>query len=366
MSTLKTILAALTLGSCVASAQAQLNPSIRPGEQPINTFVMKSTHNSYERSEPISEQIQKYSTFQIEFDINWRDDRGNGRGPGVVVEHFCGSPRGGQMLEDLVASINDADDGSSDRVVFIYLDKKDPNDTLSSCYDQWPANFIWVGNVVDVFKNTLGVDKIYPSLQFVQTDLMQWPSMQELNRRGYRYVLIIGADPGPGVVNHYYFVGGGDAANPDTTRPTGVLLIQENGSDSGGRDAFVQTVGPKYLNRCYSDVDLCVLMNGAYWDDSVNRGFNFVATNCVDDARTITDTRVHSPSPMYVQTTTPTGGTRQWGTLLDPMTNLYSALLRASAAVNIKVKPGTYDVPNNTPLSRPVKISADGGLVRIQ
>jgi hypothetical protein len=356
----RSALAALAVMFASGSAAfAQSTPN--PGERPINTFVFKGTHNSYERSGSIGEQIQRYSTFQVEIDMFWREDRANNRGPGVMVENFCSSSNGGLFFEDVVTSINAASDGADERVVFIYLEMKPPETNL--CYDEWPSLSVYTTYVMNVLQNRLGINNFYTPREFVDVDASSWPSMQELNRRGYRYVVLL--DERTRFTSDFFFISGGnDPAAPDTFAYNSAFINQANGQDSGERDAFVQTSGPRWLNRCYSIFDLCIANDGPYWDDSVDRGFNFVATNCVDDAETITDPRIHSPSPMYVQPTAP--ASQQWGTIHDPMTNLYAAILRTSPAVNIRVKPGIYDIPNNTPISRPLKITADGGTIRIQ
>ena len=94
----------------------------------------------------------------------------------------------------------------------------------------------------------------------------------------------------------------------------------------------------------YSDRDLCSLNNEAYWEDSVARGFNYIGTNCVDEPETITDTRIYSPSPLYVIPSF--ANTRQWGTWDDPMTSMTAAASRVSAGVIISAFTGTYDIPS--------------------
>lgn len=354
MTTARTILtAALLLASVGPGALAQPDSNVGPGERRLNEFVFKAAHNSYERSEPMNQQIQTYSTYFLELDMFWDD------GPGtIMVEHFCQSAHNARTLLEELQEIALPTAGQDDRVVVVYLEMKEAD---GPCYQDWPSRDLYRLLITNMLSQTLGLDNIYPADEFKNLDQYHWPSMQELNRRGYRYIVILDeivrADSD-------LFFGVTTDSTPSGVRPNTVLINQDNGADDGRRNAFRDTIGPGWLNRVYSDRDLCSLNDGAYWNDSVARGFNYIGTNCVNDPDTITDTRIHSPSPLFVIPSFP--GTASWGTWDDPMTSMTAAASRVSAGVTISAFTGTYDVPNATTWSNSFTIKARGGPVTIR
>lgn len=348
--TLAFVLASATLSAC---AIAQSATNVRPGEQRLNTFAFKASHNSYERGESMASQIVDYSTYFLELDMFWDNDVN-----GVMIEHFCASAHNARSLQEELAEIASATTGADERIVIVYLEKKDPG---APCYNDWPDRTSYRTHIVNALSATLGLENIYPSSEFMGLDQSTWPSMQELNRRGYRYVVIL--DEMPRVLDNLMF-GVTTVANPGAVLSNVVMINQENGNDGGGRDAFVTTTGPRWLNRCYSDRDLCSLNDDAYWNDSLTRGFNFVATNCVDDPVTIVDPRLHSPSPLFLDPFVVI--TQGWGTSSQPINNLTVALLRASTGVTISARGAVYDLPNGTTISKPVTIKARGGPVTLR
>lgn len=350
---LRTFTFALVLAGLTSCAIAQPADNVRPGEQRLNAFAFKTTHNSYERNESMASQIIDYSTYFLELDMFWDNDIN-----GVMIEHFCSSAHNARSLQEELAEIASATLGADERIVIVYLEKKDPG---APCYNDWPDRESYRTHITNALSVTLGLENIYPSSEFIGLDQSTWPSMQELNRRGYRYVVIL--DEMPRVMDNLMF-GVAAIANPGSPLSNVVLINQENGNDGGGRDAFVSTTGPRWLNRCYSDRDLCSLNNDAYWNESLARGFNYVATNCVDDPATIIDPRLHSPSPLYLDPFAII--TQGWGTSGQPINNFTVAVFRASAGVTISARGAVYDLPNGTSISKPVTIKARGGPVTLR
>lgn len=344
---------ALVSAALAACASAQPASNVRPGEQRLNTFAFKATHNSYERSESMTSQIVDYSTYFLELDMYWDNDVN-----GIMIEHYCGSVFNARSLQEELAEIAAATIGADERVVMVYLEKKDSG---APCYNEWPAWLTYRDYIVNALSSTLGLENIYTYSEFSELDQAHWPSMQELNRRGYRYVVIL--DDSANISNGFFF-GVTTVANQGPTLTNSVLINQENGNDGGNRNAFVAATGPRWLNRCYSDRDLCSLNDGAYWDESHARGFNYVATNCVDDPATIIDPRLHSPSPLFLDPFVII--TQGWGTSSQPINNLMIAVFRASAGVTISARGAVYDLPNGTTISKPVTIKARGGPVTLR
>lgn len=336
-----------------AASVATAQPNVGPGELPLNAFVYKASHNSYERSETMTQQIQEYNTFFVELDMNWDNDVN-----GVMVEHFCSSAHNAQSLYTELAEIASPTVGRDQRIVIVYLEQKEAD---GPCYNDWPARTTYRQHIVDQLSATLGLQYIYPAEEFKDFDNQTWPSMQELNRRGYRYIVILDERPRS---DDDLFFGVTTSPNPTAVNPNVVLINQENGNDGGGRDAYPTTTGARWLNRCYSDRDLCSLNNDAYWTDSVARRFNYVATNCVNEPETILDYSTHSPSPLYVNPSFT--NSERWGTWSEPMTDLYFAMLRVTRGVTISAWTASYDVPNLVPISQPMTIEARGGPVTLR
>jgi hypothetical protein len=357
-------LTCLALTLATASA-AIAQPVANPGERPVNSFVMKATHNSYERDEPMWQQIERYGTFCVELDMYWDNDAHGTNQPDIMIEHFCNSSHDARTLREELQEIATPTAGMTERVIFVYLEMKTTNQGV--CYDDWPVDGQQiVDKIIGELRATLGLGTVeapgtvYTPHTFINVHGSRWPSMQEINRLGHRFVVFVD-DNGTFADNDLVFTVAGSVIGFD---PNTTLLNRSNGNDETGNNNSPIAVAPRWLNRAWPNVDLCSLTNGDYWNNSVNRGFNFVATNCVDDSQTITDSRIHSPSPLYLTTSAPNSA--GWGTWNDPMTSFIAATNRASAAVNISTEAGNYDVPNNFRLTRPLKITARGGTVRIR
>jgi hypothetical protein len=334
-------------------------PVLQPGEQPVNSFVMKASHNSYERSEPMWEQIEKYGTYCIELDMYWDEDGGVGDQPEVWIEHNCGSPHVARTLRQNLQELDTPVAGRNERVIFVYLEMK--TTFQAPCYDAWPVDGTEViEKIIGDLDAELGRASMYTPSTFINQHNSTWPSMQEINRLGHRYVVFID-DDGYFTGSDVVFTVSSSAFGFDSNT---ALLNRNNGSDLGGNENSPIAVAPRWLNCAWSTGTFCGEMNDAYWNNSVNLGYNFVATNCINDPETITDSRIHSPSPIYLTTSAP--DSEGWGTWNEPMTNFVVATNRASAAVNISTEAGTYDVPNTFRLTRPLKITARGGIVRIR
>lgn len=313
----------------------------RPGEVRLSQMRYKASHNSYERGESIDQQIDKWNVWMVELDIFWDEDQSDvGK---VTVEHYCGSPHNAQSL---AWELREAKEASiqSYRPTIIYLDMKDPpgGDT---CYQDWPYTLVYMDEVRKIINNILGESNIYKAEDFKDVDKLKWPSWQELQRRGKRWIVILDTvAAGLDEQDSKYFFGHWSGGNIFTSS---VLINSGNSWDkpfydlgSSGRD--------RWLYRLYPSWGDCGVFGETktYWNNGVKENkYTFTATNCINKEYTM-ESPTHSPMPLYVNLT---GSGNQFGTLANPYfgsAGLQNAIVRVSSGVPLFIHPGSYDVPD--------------------
>jgi len=328
----------------------------RAYEPQMHNFVFKASHNSYDRSETLGEQIDDYNVWMLELDCWWLDNN-------IYVRHLCGGGNG----DTLASQLNEIVAAQTDHLKFtlIYMEMK-----YDCTNDDWQCGFLetchaWPADVRSQFETrirTAVVDNwIYTADEWDSIDNKQWPSHQELIRRGKHYAFILD-ERGNGDGGNSFFFEVGQGGGYDT------LVNHDGGCDGGGSpDAVTPTA--RYLHRAYpgsSCAGLCSEQNGGYWNDGVTLGFNFVATNCVSDSHTF-DVRTHSPDPMWVVGAAT--GRDQWGTHRFPYYSpfgILAATLRATTpAVDIRIEGGTYAFPVNTTFTGRGVLKSNNGTVTL-
>ncbi len=322
-------------GLPLASAQCP-NPSwngycpettLRPGEVPIWQQQFKATHNSFQLSRDMDDQIDDYNNWLLELDLHYE----NGQ---IIVEHHCADLVGSQSFAAAMAEIARSVTWSQ-KVTFIYLNRV-TSGTGFECYDEWPSGY------QELIKNQIfaavGEERIYKYADFYWDDSSVWPSVQELVRRGRNFVISIDGDSDQ---EAYFFL-------------NSIVVPVEGGCDAGGSPA-PWTAEHNRLGRLYPGgwqgicSTSCLFQDDDYFDDGVRQGYTFIANNCVEDEDCV-DTRLHSPMPYFVS---PSGTPdHQWGTLAYPRVGpfgLWLALQVVSPMVEIQMLPGTYAVTDLPP-----------------
>jgi hypothetical protein len=340
----------------VAPVQSQ---NIGLGEKRFNAAIYKGSHNSYSRDESLAQQIDDYDVWQIELDVY--DYRGD-----LKVNHTCdaASVANADTLETLLSKMVADSKTYFHRFTVIYVDMKECS----------IAN--WGQQIKDRMKNafarSLGIAHIYPAAEFTDRDHSEWPSYQELVRRGYYWGVIVdwhGEVPRNAALDDMLFYA--TSINPPDENALSLNTVLVN--VDGGCDASSTSVsaapstiagdctprGPRdcrWLYRlwpnttgspagCYDD---CQSMNDKYWQNGTEKGYNFVATNCVNWNHTF-EPPIHSPNPLFVdqfaRTNCPEGySTCEWGTLSFPYHILMDAITRASPMVTLFIRGGQYQV----------------------
>ena len=336
----------------------------RTREQRLTAFQYKASHNSYDRSESLREQIDDYNCWMLELDCWWQDGD-------VHVHHLCSDISAGptfvSKMEDIASSYT-----AVERFTLIYLELKlDYNDNcscgFSECCKPWPAGY---RNAIRTeIQNNLDMNRIYQPSDWIFIDNYKWPSYQELVRRGKNWAIIIDERcTGDGGDYFFFEVYRSGSSGPET-------MYNEDGGCNGGGSPSPVTPTDRDMYRAYpgsSCAGLCSEQDGGYWNDGVANGFNFIATNCVDGQHTFDDTTIHSPAPMYVAASG--NYDHNWGTNAFPYvgsTGLLSGVNRVSPMVPVLIDAGTYDISaslTNQTISRPMvlKASASGALVTIR
>ena len=308
---------------------------------PLDYFQFKASHNSYQRDEDIDDQIDNYNVWCVELDLNWETDCG----PCITVDHCCDlvtDCAGEQRLDESIAEILRSTD-TDQRVTFIWLDIKDPSIWWNRCHETWPANRR------EVIRNGmlgLGSSTIYSKTEFdmdFKANGGHWPSWQNLRDRGKRFILVLedaldasGKDDDPIL---FIAVGSLD----DARRISHATFINIEGADT---TLGIPAPNDRWIYRAW----------GADWNKGVARGFNLIGTDDVDHGNTITDSRTHSPQPLYVNGFN-FNSDRLWGTKSFPMNQIPPALVRATPGSTLRIRSGTYAGPHT--FDKPLLVEKD-------
>jgi len=317
---------------------------VGPNEQRFNAGIYKASHNSHERDETLSSQIDNWNCWCLELDLVWHTDNQ------IRVQHGCGSQGSGGLLSVQLGLIAQSVE-AVDRVTVVYLEMK------PACAN-WPSREVYRNYIQNALAAALP-GGIYQASEFKDFDQQRWPSYQELLRRGYRWVVILDEEE-TGFADDNFFFGMARGNPPVAFEPNSVLVNSDD-------DDVVPSRGSqpdRWMFRAYPTPFCGTPDDEDYYDDAIANGYTFVATNCIDRHYTMTP-NTHSPSPVRV---TNTGTGTAFGTLAFPFrqgTGLIQAVQRASPRVPIKLNAGLYQVPAGTRFNRPVILKSQGGTARV-
>lgn len=280
----------------------------RPGERRLGYNIFKASHNSYERSETYAQQLDEWNCWCLELDVVWKDNA-------LRVDHDCGAAT---LLSTSLDNINNAI-LTPFRVTVIWLEWK------SICNGS-PSNQTIFDNLAGAINLHIGLNNCYTPEQFLDAngDNKNWPSWQELVRRGKNWIVVCEGWPSlnpcgqplptPCVgwphVFRTFCTGCTPAPPPADSR----ALHNHEETDSPGLPS------DHWLSRGYPEAT-CGLEMPDGWDDGVGNGHTLVATNCISDNETNADYRVHPPQPCFV-THNDIGSANEYGTIRDPFWGL--------------------------------------------
>lgn len=322
------LLVALGAGS-VGRTGAQGLP-VQPGEQPLDAYRYKASHNTYERNENNARQIDEYNCWAVEFDINWDGSDAGLFDRGIWVAHSC--PIAGEtrsMRSELVETLQA--DTIRSRATILWLEMKD--NSVCSDFGSWPANYHeLVFDRVSSALQDVGMDwdNVYTPFDFFLTDNQRWPSYQELVRRG-KFLIFVLEDENGGFSS--LFFNATDSPGNWNGNYNVAFVNREQGSfpsDTSVRPSHID----RWMWRSYPDG----VTGDDSWDTAMDRSFNLVSTNKIDHTYT-NESRAYPSAPLFVNGTF--GGT-EWGTLLRPFNTVLEAFNRAYPAADLRLWPGTY------------------------
>ena len=329
------IIALCFLAGTLAQAQDSLSGL------PLDNFQFKESHYANNHDEEIDDQMDNYNVWGLELDLQFGYDCG----PCISVDHSCLPNDGDQRLSESIAEILRSTD-MSNRITFIWLDIKDSGwGPWNYCYNEWPYNrreFIRNGML------GLGVDNIYTKTEFdldFATNGGHWPSWQNLRDRGKKFIIVLedpierppsGKDDDP-----VLFIAVSSISEAKSV-PHATFINIEHADTAFG----VPQPNDRYIYRAWN----------TDWNDAAARGFNLIQTDDIDQGYTITDSRTHSPQPMYVNGFA-FNEDRLWGTKNYPMNLIASALVRATPGTTLRIHPGSYAGPYT--LDKPMIVEKD-------
>jgi hypothetical protein len=275
----------------------------------------------------MDDQVDNYNVWCLELDLNWETDCG----PCITVDHCCDlvvECGGEQRLHESIPEILRSTE-TGQRVTFIWLDIKDPSIWWNRCHETWPVNR---RDVIRAGMLALGAENIYAKSEF-DADFAQngghWPSWQSLRDRGKKFILVLedSLDSSGKADDPLFFIAVGSLPEAINDYPHATFINIEGADTTKG----VPAPNDRWIYRAWN----------TDWNDAVSRGFNLVGTDDVDNGSTITDSRTHSPQPLYVNPFS-YNSDRRWGTKNYPMNQIGAAVARATPGTTLRISPGTY------------------------
>lgn len=333
--------------TCFAQHIPELSP--RPGEQRLNRFQFKTTHNSFERDNglldrvSITDQLDRYDAWCVEFDLRWHEGNND-----FYIFHDCADEAGNDTLDVFLTEIN-ATHRRAAGVTFLYFDSGD----IGPCFlypNIVPKPSNWMALLQAKLTSYFG-NSVYTWNEFM-IDGWSWPSPQELLRRGKHIIPIVNSSDS----SYLFGFTSGSSSVGFVNTPDATQTIT------------AADLGDQLLARWYPTGWTCDFNNGE-WTTAVTHNFTFPASNCSD----MNESRLHPPLPTYMGFPAVTDAGR--GTWMDPFigTNGFKNAINAVAShqvtkgasiVTIQSNVGTYSAPSR--ISSAVRLTSAGGTTRLQ
>ena len=261
--------------------------------QPLDAYTFKAAHNSYERDERLSYQVNVLNCWGVELDLCWSssDDR-------PTVRHGCGLPTHG-TLEELLEELTE-DPQIYARVTFIHFDMNEFFCFPSSCQDWTPQR---VYDVIDIIDSIIPRSMVY-TVRDLEEDGNVWPSPQQLRLRGKHFIPVVTRGCGWDGYNYFHHSAEREAVTncgPNMEGRSSTATTSINRSSAGLPSGEGPSAGDRFIWRSYPsfDKEFSEDADRDHWEDAVDNGFNIAACNYID--RDWTARRFTIPSmPMYV------------------------------------------------------------------
>jgi hypothetical protein len=317
---------------------------------PLDNFQFKASHNACQQDEDLDDQIDNYNVWCVELDLQWETDCG----PCITVDHTDSCCDGEQRLHESIAEILLSTE-SSQRITFIWLDIKDSGNSL--VHEAWPDNR---RELIRDGMLALGAEKIYTKSEFdmnFSTNGGHWPSWQQLQADGKEFILVLEdrVDPS-GQTNDPVFFIAVDSLQDATNGYSWATFINIEGADTS---KGIPMPNDRWIYRAWFGPGT---IDTSTWETAAARGFNLINSDDIDHGYTITDSRTHSPQPLYVNRLAFTAD-RLWGTRNYPMNHLPSAIARASPGTTLRIHPGDYPAP--VTFAKPLRVQRQPGSVGV-
>lgn len=297
----------------------------------------------------MDDQVDNYNVWCLELDLNWECNEAPGCA--IKVDHCCYfiGCSGAQWLDESLAEIMRSTDINS-RITFIWLDIKNPREGQNDCHERWPANRRQI--IRDAMVAGLGAANIYTKAEFqrdFEANGNRWPSWQNLQERGQKFILVLEDQiDGSGKNDDGAFFIAVKSLT-EARRFPHAAFINVEGADLGREDP--PKWNDRYIYRTW----------GADWNTAVSLGFNLIGTDDIDEPTTITDPRIHSPSPIYVSPFF--NSDQMWGTKDHPIPEISSAIARATPGSTLRIRPWIYPwlwvYPQRYVFDKPVVLDRD-------
>lgn len=297
----------------------------------LDAFMLKASHNSYQRNPSYDEQLHQDNCWGLEFDIVWNSDNNT-----PSIKHYCGAVDNqhtsefGSTMQALLVRPE-----MHERLTIIWFEPKLDTGTLFEC-TQPPTNLVphWsatsgqakqfvqvmLDKMIDRTNTTDGSDGRIRQREIFTPDLLdkniyKWPSVRQLVDNGYHFIIVMQK---AGLNNVVFDIGGNEADYFGGNEYNRLFVNREEGGRPSGE---TPRPGDRFLWRSYPNLD-----DLSGWNKAIARGFNVISTNDVGEGHTFNSPTLPS-WPLYVNSSA-ASNSDQWGTLLKPFPTLEDAMDR--------------------------------------
>jgi hypothetical protein len=298
--------------------------SLHAGAQPLGQLTFKGSHNSYDKAESITSQIDDWNVWFVEIDICKENDLLN-------VKHLCSNNDYG--LDALLQGVKNAA-ATRERLTFLWFDIKGHHLVFCECEFDADRPYEVIDLLVPRLEHYFG-NALYTASEWKHADGKTWPTYQELMARGKRYIAVFDEDDAKPDDAHLFMSAESyaDATSTEKFPAQHIAFINRDGPDTDGVSI---NLSDQFLWRSYG------LNDQEDWNEAADLGFSILCTDEVEQFWSFM--RVQAPSPLVVNNA---AAGPEYGTFGNPAHSIHKVLpfQHILPGTQMLIHAGMYDEP---------------------
>ena len=303
----------------LAGADAAQDFGVVDGLEPLaNRHQYYSSHNSYPidfwpiSNDPpsLTSMLDGWNVWEIELDVRYNDEGQSNWKDKYEIFHDCWTAIGTYKLSEALSEITQTTRWQ-DGFFFLNLETGDAPGTC----DDWVDGQTHIPEIVQLVLDHFPIQSIFTENDWNPSGVegeAAWPSIQELVRSGKRVAIfcndrIQGSWGVPKIFLH-------------RSQPLSFGDPNSAQWNIDESDKTIPPIGDGNMSRYFPADSLCTLGEELDWDEAWWSGFNFPATNCIDNSEFYEERfYFHPPYPMYAVPLDLNQHADHWGVVNDPL-----------------------------------------------